>query len=68
MLETRGYGGALLQFALQGIAANFDPGSTEDQKVLKMLLEIEDTLIGVGDLQDDFALIVARKPAESVRP
>jgi 2-polyprenyl-3-methyl-5-hydroxy-6-metoxy-1,4-benzoquinol methylase len=54
-------GGTLLQFLLHGIAGNFrsdDPGSLA---ILDMLFRIEDALIDSGDLQSDFALIVARR-------
>lgn len=53
-------GGTILQFLLSSIAWNFRTDDPNSIKLLKMLFTIEDTLIDVGDLQSDFALIVAR--------
>ncbi|MDQ3009676.1 MAG: class I SAM-dependent methyltransferase [Acidobacteriota bacterium] len=53
-------GGTILQFLLGTIAWNFRTEDPDSIKVLKMLFTIEETLIEVGDLQSDFALIVAR--------
>jgi len=52
--------GTILQFLLGTIAWNFRTEDPDSIKVLKMLFAIEDTLVEVGDLQSDFALIVAR--------
>ncbi len=51
--------GTILQFLLGTIAWNFRTEDPDSIKVLKMLFTIEDTLVEVGDLQSDFALIVA---------
>lgn len=60
VLEVRGYGGSLLQFLLHGIAGNFASDDPVSQPLLEMLFAIEDGLIAAGDLQHDFAVIVAR--------
>ena len=52
--------GTILQFLLGTIAWNFRTEDPDSIKVLKMLFTIEDTLVEVGDLQTDFALVVAR--------
>jgi ubiquinone/menaquinone biosynthesis C-methylase UbiE len=60
LLEVKGYGGTLLQFLLAGIAGNFSGGDPASTALLQMLFQIEDSLIAAGDLQHDFAVIVAR--------
>jgi 2-polyprenyl-3-methyl-5-hydroxy-6-metoxy-1,4-benzoquinol methylase len=60
LLETNDCGGTILHFLLQNIAGNFrdeNPGSME---VLRMLFAIEDTLIGVHDIQPHFVMIIAK--------
>ena len=58
IVEHRLLGGAILQFLLSDIAGNFE---TEDgERLLQMLFTIEDTLMEIGDLPNDFAYIVAR--------
>lgn len=53
-------GGSLLQFLLSGIAGNFSDDDPDAQRVLGMLMEIEDSLLATRELQSDFSLIVAR--------
>ena len=60
ILERRDWGGTLLQFLLSGISGNFVQDDPDSIQVLKMLLQIEATLIEVGELQSDFTYIVAR--------
>lgn len=60
IIERKDWGGNIFQFLLAGIAGNFtedDPCSTS---LLQMLLKIEDALIACGELESDFAYIVAR--------
>jgi SAM-dependent methyltransferase len=61
VLEQRGYGGALLYHVLHGIAGNFDPHSPVDVRLLDVLFAVEDALLETGELQSDFAVIVARR-------
>jgi SAM-dependent methyltransferase len=53
-------GGTILQFLLAGIAGNFRSDDPDSMSTLQMLFTIEDTLIKVGDIQSDFAVVVAR--------
>lgn len=53
-------GGTILQTVLAGIAGNFRTEDPDSIRVLELLFQIEDTLTAVGDLQDDFALIIAQ--------
>ncbi len=54
-------GGALLHFLLAGIAGNFRSGEKAEMAVLRMLFEIEDSLMEAGDLGSDFVLMVGRR-------
>jgi len=56
-------GGSVLHFLLSGIAGNFVKDDPQTQGMLSMLFQIEDTLIAAGDLQSDFAVVVAQKRA-----
>lgn len=60
VVEFNKAGGTLLHFLLSGIAGNFRADDPESMQVLKMLFNIEDTLIGVGDIQSDFAIVAAQ--------
>lgn len=53
-------GGSLLQFLLNGIAGNFRDDDPESMRVIDMLLRLEDSLLEIGELQNDFAVLVAR--------
>jgi SAM-dependent methyltransferase len=71
VVEQNPAGGTLLQFLLHGIAGNFRPEDPESMEVLDLLIRIERTLIGVGDLQSDFVLLAARRrdpPASPSEP
>jgi 2-polyprenyl-3-methyl-5-hydroxy-6-metoxy-1,4-benzoquinol methylase len=59
VVEMKGYGGSLLHFFLGGIAGNFT-NDAAGQSLLDMLFQIEDSLIDAGQLDHDFALLVAR--------
>ncbi len=53
-------GGTILQFLLQDIAHNFRPGDPDSMRLLEILIDLERTLINIGDLNSDFAVIVGR--------
>jgi SAM-dependent methyltransferase len=61
VVECNPAGGTVLQFLLHGIAGNFRPEDPESMEVLDLLIRIERTLVGVGDLQSDFVLLAARR-------
>lgn len=60
VLARHDAGGALLHFLLHGIAGNFRDDDPEAQRLLRLLFEIEDTLMAIGDLASDFAVVIAR--------
>lgn len=60
ILEQTGWGGNVLQFLLAGIAGNFSEKDGHSLALLRMLINIEDTLIQCGEFESDFAYIVAR--------
>jgi SAM-dependent methyltransferase len=60
IVEHKGWGGNILQFLLYGIAGNFRADDQAAQLLLKMLINIEDTLIRCGEFESDFAFLVAR--------
>ena len=62
-VTVRGYGGAILQMLLADIAANFVDSDTEATEWLERLFKYEDELLASGEIQHDFAVILARKPA-----
>jgi len=53
-------GGTILHFLLSGIAGNFRSDNPESIAVLNMLFNIEDTLLELGDINSDFAVVVAQ--------
>lgn len=63
IIELKPLGGSILQFLLADIAGNFQDEAGE--QLLNMLFAIEDTLIETGELQSDFAYIVAAPRAWS---
>ena len=59
VLEVKGYGGTVLHLLLHEIAGNFyDPAAA---RLLDAISDIEEGLIAAGDLQNDFAFIIARR-------
>lgn len=62
-ITIRGYGGAILQMLLADIAANFVESDSEATEWLESLFKYEDELLTSGNIQHDFAVILARKPA-----
>jgi SAM-dependent methyltransferase len=67
VVEFRGYGGSLLHLVMAGIAGNFVPGDPLAVEWVDRLCAIEDRLIQEGRLAHDFAVIIARTPAEANR-
>ena len=61
ILEKKDLGGTVLHLLLDGIAGNFDYNNPADMRLLRMLFEIEDAFMEAGEIQSDFALIIARK-------
>ena len=61
IVERRPMGGTLAMMALADIGHNFDPASSEAKTHLDRLLAREDELIATGELNSDFAVIIARK-------
>jgi len=61
VLKVNPAGGTILQFLLSGIAGNFRADDPDSITTLNLLFAIEDTLLELGDLPSDFAVIVARK-------
>ncbi len=59
IVEMKGLGGNILQFLLADIAGNFSKDE-QGQDLLKMLINIEETLLMCGEFSSDFAYIAAR--------
>jgi len=61
VVETRGYGGAILHLLFAGISHHFvDPDETA-RRLLDISFQVEDLLLECGSVQHDFALVVCRK-------
>ena len=60
IIEKKDWGGNILQFLLHGIAGNFANEDAHSKLLLKMLINIEETLLECGEYTSDFAYIVAR--------
>lgn len=54
-------GGTILHLLLQDIAGNFDYNNSADMRLLRMLFEVEDVYLEIGELSSDFAVIIAQK-------
>jgi SAM-dependent methyltransferase len=67
ILEFRPYGGGILHMMLSGIAGNFSPDNSEDVAILQRLFALELELEKAGQIQSDFAAIVARPKSYSVQ-
>jgi len=68
VVVCNGVGGSILQFLLQDIAGNFTSDDPEAQGVLDLLFEIEDRLVALGVIPNDFVVLAARPkvpPAQS---
>ena len=64
VIEYRPYGGTLLMPLLDDIAGNFEPDKPAAAELLHMLFAIEDALIAAGEIESDFAFVVAKKRAQ----
>lgn len=67
VIEVRGYGGSLLHMLLDGIAGNFNENDPEAKEWLDRLFEVEDRLLASGQLNHDFATIIARRKPTRVQ-
>lgn len=68
IVERRDYGGTVVHMLFDDIAANFvDSKGVENddeaRQLLQLCFQIEDTLLEMGELESDFALIVCRPAA-----
>jgi ubiquinone/menaquinone biosynthesis C-methylase UbiE len=61
VFEKKDLGGTILHLLLQDIAGNFDYNNTGDMKLLEMLFEVEDVFMEIGEIESDFAVVIARK-------
>ncbi len=62
-IDIRFYNGSILFYALENkFYRRFDNSSERDRALLEMLLNIEETMIRIGELEPDHAQIIARKP------
>jgi 2-polyprenyl-3-methyl-5-hydroxy-6-metoxy-1,4-benzoquinol methylase len=59
IVEMKELGGNILQFLLADIAGNFS-GDEQGQVLLRMLMNIEETLLMCGEFASDYAYIVAQ--------
>jgi SAM-dependent methyltransferase len=59
IIEKKYWGGNIYQFLLAGIAGNFCNADRQTIGLIKMILNIEEMLIDCGELDSDFAYIVA---------
>jgi ubiquinone/menaquinone biosynthesis C-methylase UbiE len=64
IVEQTNYGGGLLFWLLCEILQNFDPDSGEDRGWLERFYTAERDAMARGELQSDFAFVVARKPEQ----
>ncbi len=60
LVECIEYGGCLLNWLMQGISQNFDPGNAEHKAVLSHLIELEREALKQG-FTSDFAFVIARR-------
>jgi 2-polyprenyl-3-methyl-5-hydroxy-6-metoxy-1,4-benzoquinol methylase len=61
VVEFKPYGGGLLRHALNGIAHNFDPASSEHTALLKSIALLEEQLERAEVLKPESALVVLRR-------
>ena len=65
IVERRDYGGTILHMLLQDIIANFNHDDEKDRAVLKLLIQLEATLIQEKVLASDFCFLVAQKVSDA---
>ncbi|MFO1328292.1 MAG: glycosyltransferase [Rubrivivax sp.] len=63
LVESRPFGGTLLQFLLADIAANFDPEDSRDVALLRLMSLLEAELVRCGAIGSDFVYAVYRRRA-----
>jgi len=68
IVEQRDYGGTIVHMLFDDIAHNFldDSGQEKDEearRLLELCFQIEDTLLEVGEIPSDFALLICRRAA-----
>ena len=61
VVEMKGLGGTILHMLFSDIAMNFLSDDEESRGLLEMCFLIEDTLIKIGDISDDFVLAVCKR-------
>lgn len=61
VIEVKGYGGTILQTLFSSIAHNFHSEDPETKNFIKLCFNIEDLLLGSGDIQSDFVVAVCQK-------
>ncbi len=61
VLETKGYGGTILQLLFSGIGHHFVNPDEEGKRLLENAMSVEDELLQGGAIEHNFALIVAMK-------
>jgi len=62
VVETRGYGGTVLQLLFADIAANFLSDDPETERWLATCFAAEDDLLRSGAIESDFRVGICRKP------
>ena len=62
VVETKGYGGTVLQLLFSGIAGNFLSDDPETKRWLAMCFAAEDDLLRSGAIESDFRVGICRKP------
>jgi hypothetical protein len=62
-VRVRPYGGAILHMLLAGVAQNFT--GTSGEAYLRSVMAAEDELYQAGQLDHDFACVIARAPASA---
>jgi SAM-dependent methyltransferase len=60
IIKKSDYGGTILHLLLEGIAFNFDINNKEDIRLLNLLFDVEDCLLELGDITNDFSVIIAQ--------
>ena len=65
IMETRGYGGAVLHLLFSDIAHHFTRPDAIGDRILQRCFRIEDAMLSSHELEHDFALIICRRDAHS---
>jgi SAM-dependent methyltransferase len=67
IVERKDYGGTILHMLFDDIAANFlgEDGQEKDEQARRLIdlcFRVEDTLLELGDIESDFALLICKPP------